>query len=96
MRSRTVTIVGFFVIWGAICVASGVSRYDAAVQAQAPTKAAGRPQLTVRPVADFEVTGSGDNAAWNSSEWTPLRRRQPDGPTTRDSSRCIRRPGSIS
>ena len=68
MRGRSVTIVGVFVIWGAICVASGVTRYDGAVQAQTPAKAAGRPQLTVRPVADFEVNGSGDNAAWNSSE----------------------------
>ena len=75
MRSRTVTIVGVV----AISMASGMTRYDGAVQAQTPAKAAARPQLTVRPVADFEVNGSGDNAAWKSAEWTPLRRRQPDG-----------------
>jgi hypothetical protein len=75
MRSRTVMIIGVV----AISMASGMTRYDGAVQAQTSTKAAGRPQLTVRPVADFELNGSGDNAAWKSAEWTPLRRRQPGG-----------------
>lgn len=37
------------------------------------------PQLHVRPVDDFEVTGSGDAPAWSGSTWTPLRRRQVDG-----------------
>jgi hypothetical protein len=44
--------------------------------AQAP---ADRPTLTVRATADFDVTGAGDHAAWQPVEWTPLRRRQPDG-----------------
>ena len=38
-----------------------------------------RPRLTVKATADFEVTGSGDHAAWKAADWTPLRRRQPDG-----------------
>ena len=49
--------------------------YDRGVQTQ--TEA--RPQLTVKPAQDFEVTGSGDNAAWTQAEWTPMRRRQADG-----------------
>jgi hypothetical protein len=44
------------------------------VQAQA----AQRPQLSVRPAQDFEVTGNGDNEAWRQVEWTSLRRRQPE------------------
>ncbi len=51
------------------------SRYDVAVQ----TQAVDRPQLSVRPSDDFDVTGAGDNAAWQRAEWTPLRKRQPDG-----------------
>jgi hypothetical protein len=46
--------------------------------AQAPAQAR-RPQLTVKPVDDFNVTGAGDNAAWRTTEWTQLRRRQADG-----------------
>jgi Carbohydrate family 9 binding domain-like len=74
MSSRTVTVVAVV----AACVALGTTRYDGAVQAQTPTTA-GRPQLIVRPVADFEVNGSGDHAAWKGTDWTPLRRRQADG-----------------
>ncbi len=46
--------------------------------AQAPAQAQ-RPQLTVKRVDDFEVTGAGENAAWRTTEWTQLRRRQADG-----------------
>jgi len=42
------------------------------------TQTAERPRLSVKLVDDFEVTGTGDNAAWRQSEWTPLRRRQPE------------------
>jgi hypothetical protein len=38
------------------------------------------PQLRVPSTEDFEVTGSGDAAAWASAAWTPMRKRQPDGP----------------
>lgn len=44
--------------------------------AQAPSD---RPSLTVRPTTDFEVTGAGDAAAWQTAEWVPLRRRQAEG-----------------
>ena len=33
----------------------------------------------VKPTDDFQVTGTGDNAAWKAVEWTPLQRRQADG-----------------
>ena len=38
-----------------------------------------RPRLSVKLADDFELTGSGDHAAWKAVEWTPLRRRQADG-----------------
>lgn len=50
-------------------------QYHDAVQTQTQD----RPRLTVKATADFEVTGSGDNAAWRTAEWTTLRRRQADG-----------------
>jgi len=37
------------------------------------------PELRVRAVEDFEVTGTGEAPAWAGTEWTPLRKRQPDG-----------------
>ncbi len=36
-----------------------------------------RPQLSVRQTADFEVTGTGDNASWRQAEWTVMPRREP-------------------
>jgi hypothetical protein len=49
--------------------------YDGAVQTRTPD----RPRLLVKPSEDFEVTGTGENAAWRQVEWTALRRRQQDG-----------------
>ena len=37
------------------------------------------PQLHIAPTEDFEVTGTGDAAAWTPVAWTPLRKRQADG-----------------
>ena len=37
------------------------------------------PELRVRSVEDFEVTGAGEAAAWSGTEWTPMRKRQADG-----------------
>lgn len=54
---------------------TGAVRPDDAAQAQA----ADRPRLSVKPAQDFEVSGTGEHAAWRDTEWTPLRRRQPDG-----------------
>src|SRR5207302_10372515 len=51
------------------------SRYHDVVRAQ-PEE---RPRLSVKPTEDFEVTGAGAHAAWREPEWTPLRRRQPEG-----------------
>ena len=36
-----------------------------------------RPRVSVKPTQDFEVTGKGDDAAWQRTEWTALRRREP-------------------
>jgi hypothetical protein len=58
-----------------LCFA-GLSTLPPSAQAPAQTQ---RPQLTVKPVDDFDVTGAGDNAAWRTTEWTQLRRRQADG-----------------
>jgi hypothetical protein len=52
-----------------------LTRYDGVVQAQPQDK----PQLTVKLVEDFQVTGAGDHAGWSQAEWTALRRRQADG-----------------
>lgn len=37
------------------------------------------PELRIKEVEDFEVTGTGNSPAWASAEWTSLRKRQPDG-----------------
>ena len=38
-----------------------------------------RPALQVRTTDDFEVTGTGEHAAWRQTDWTSLSRREPDG-----------------
>ena len=38
-----------------------------------------RPTLEVKPTEDFVVTGTGEQGAWRRTEWTALRRREPDG-----------------
>jgi len=58
-----------------LCLLPATSRYHGAVIAQSTE----RPRLPVKPTQDFEVTGAGDHPAWQKSEWTALRRRQPDG-----------------
>jgi hypothetical protein len=47
--------------------------------ASAPAAGGTWPTVTVRATDDFEVTGSGSNAAWSKAEWQALHRRQPDG-----------------
>jgi hypothetical protein len=37
-----------------------------------------RPRLSVRLVDDFEVTGTGEHAAWRQAEWVTLHRREPE------------------
>ena len=46
----------------------------ASLQAQSPSPP---PRLSVKPTQDFEVTGKGDNAAWEKADWTALTRREP-------------------
>jgi len=58
-----------------LCLMAPAGDNQAAMAAQPPA----RPRLSVKPVEDFAVTGQGDHAAWQQAEWTPLRRRQPDG-----------------
>ena len=48
-------------------------------QTAVATPPAERPRLSVKPAPDFDVTGAGEHAAWRRTEWTALRRRQPDG-----------------
>jgi cellulose/xylan binding protein with CBM9 domain len=58
-----------------LSLTAGATRYDDAVQ----TPSDERPKLTVKRSDDFEVNGTGDNAAWRAAEWVPLRRRQAEG-----------------
>ena len=71
MTCRPLFCVGF----AGLCLVAPASGYHDAVSAQTEP----RPQLTVKPAEDFEVSGAGDQAAWKQAEWTPLRRRQEDG-----------------
>jgi Carbohydrate family 9 binding domain-like len=64
-----------FLLLGLLLLVSRVTGSRALAQTRVPD----RPTLQVRPAEDFEVTGAGDNAAWQRAEWTPLNRRQPDG-----------------
>ena len=63
------------VVLSVASLAALANRYDVAVHAQTNQ----RPRLSVRAVDDFEVTGTGEHAAWRQTEWVPLRRRQADG-----------------
>jgi hypothetical protein len=58
-----------------LALAASASGYHEVVQ----TQAAERPRLSIKAVDDFDVTGTGEHAAWKQTEWTPLRRRQADG-----------------
>jgi hypothetical protein len=42
------------------------------------TQTGERPKITVKSVDDFQVTGTGDHAAWGQTDWVPMRRRQPE------------------
>ena len=71
MTYRTAAAVAFTVA----SLAALANRYDVGVHAQTNQ----RPRLSVRAVNDFEVTGTGEHAAWRQTAWVPLRRRQADG-----------------
>jgi Carbohydrate family 9 binding domain-like len=49
------------------------------VQPTAQAQRDARPRVSVGPTDDFEVTGTGDAAAWRKAEWVPLQRRDPGG-----------------
>ena len=51
------------------------------INGHTPLEAQGsdRPRLTVRHTEDFEVSGTGEHAAWGRTDWLQLRRRQADG-----------------
>jgi hypothetical protein len=59
-------------LW-ALAVAMSMS-----TEVSVPAQTDERPRLTVRSTEDFEVTGTGDHAAWQKMDWTTLRRRQPE------------------
>jgi Carbohydrate family 9 binding domain-like len=58
-----------------LALAASASGYHDVVQ----TQAVERPRLSIKAVDDFDVTGTGEQAAWKQIEWTALRRRQSDG-----------------
>jgi hypothetical protein len=68
------TPAAFSLVLAGLSLAVMTSGYPYAVEPQADK----RPQVTVRPVDDFEVTGTGEHAAWKQAEWTAMRRRQPE------------------
>ena len=64
-----------------LVVFAGLSLFALAWQPAAAGQEAGRPRLTVNHVAaDFEVTATGESAAWRQVEWTTLPRRKGDHP----------------
>jgi hypothetical protein len=68
---RLATISGAVIMSGAISAPMILSRVDMHAQSEQ------RPRLSVRPVDDFEVTGTGEHAAWQKAEWVAMRRREP-------------------
>jgi hypothetical protein len=66
---------GLSVMCTALFLIAPATGFHAAAQAQTGE----RPLLRVKPAEDFEVTGTGDNKAWQQAEWTALNRRQADG-----------------
>jgi hypothetical protein len=58
-----------------LCLLLLMSRHQGAVSGQP----AERPRLQLKLADDFDITGTGEHAAWRRTEWTALRRRQTDG-----------------
>src|SRR6185295_12777585 len=74
-RPAMITRIGLCLGLIGLCAIASASHDPQSVSAQADD----RPRLSVKPVADFEITGAGDHAAWRQTEWTALRPRQSDG-----------------
>ena len=64
----------------AACIATFVVQVTTLGDVTARQPAAGRPSITVAATADFEVTGTGNHAAWQPVAWTSLPPRQPGHP----------------
>ena len=76
-----------------LCLVAPATRYDDGVRAQTEE----RPRLVVKPAPDFEVTGTGEHAAWNNRSGRRCAGGNPMAiRTTRDSRWCTRAPASIS
>jgi len=66
-------VLSFALMSGFLTVPASAT--DEAPQAQT----AERPRLLVTPTDDFQITGTGENAAWGKAAWTALHRRQAGG-----------------
>jgi len=64
------SLIGLIALW--LMTPTG---YSVGVHAQDEE----RPRLSVKPTGDFEITGAAEDASWQKTEWTVLRRRQADG-----------------
>ena len=64
MTSRTIAFIA-------------VAALAVALQPAARAQRDERPHLSVKPVDDFEVSGTGEHAAWRQAEWVTLHRREP-------------------
>jgi hypothetical protein len=60
-------------------IASVLTTGTMSVEPVVQTQQEQRPKLSVRPVDDFEVIGTGEHAAWRQADWVRLQRREPDG-----------------
>jgi alcohol dehydrogenase (cytochrome c) len=61
-----------------IAIAAGANILAFSAQgAQPGPHDGGRPHVLVKPTNDFQVSGTGDNAAWQKVDWIPLQRREP-------------------
>ena len=69
------TSPGIFIHLTALVLTALTMCFQPAVRAQRGE----RPRLSVRPADDFEVTGTGEHAAWRQADWVTLHRREPDG-----------------
>ena len=60
------SLIGLIALW--LMTPTG---YSVGVHAQDEE----RPRLSVKPTGDFEITGAAEDASWQKTEWTVLRRR---------------------
>jgi cellulose/xylan binding protein with CBM9 domain len=60
-------------------VASSLASAPPGVRVVGQARGDERPRLSVGPTGDFEVTGTGEQPAWQRAPWTMLHRRQANG-----------------